>query len=194
MRARRGQVEIDGVVGSRLWSAGGGRGVYGEATVAVPLSGLASLVLSGGRYPTDPWRGTISGRYVSAGIRVRSRVPGRQGPTSGHPSVFAASGPSPADGFGAAASLEVHTEGAGVVRLVIHAAGVSSVEVSGDFTDWLPLSLSPAGPGTWRAVLRIEPGAHRMNVRLDGGAWFVPAGVTRVADDYGGETGIVVIP
>jgi hypothetical protein len=193
-RARRGTVEIDGVVGSRLWSAGGGRGVYAEATLAVPLGGRTALVVSGGRYPTDPWRGTISGRYVSAGVRIRSVSPTRRVPTPNAAPVFAAAGSSAADNHTAATSLEIHPDGEGLVRLVIHAAGVATVEVVGDFTDWQPLALSAIAPGVWQAAVRMAPGTHRLNVRLDGGPWFVPAGATRSADDYGGEIGIVVIP
>ena len=194
VRARHSGIEIDGVVGTRMWSSGGGRGAYGEIVLAVPLSGVASLVVSGGRYPTDPWRGTIPGRYVSAGVRVRSVARGARPPTSAPAPVYAASGSRAADDHPAPASLEIHPDSGGLVRLVVQSDGATSVEVIGDFTDWLPLALSPVGPGVWQAVLRIQAGSHRLNVRRDGGAWFVPAGTRRAVDDYGGSIGILVIP
>ena len=46
----------------------------------------------------------------------------------------------------------------------------------------------------WEAVLLIPSGLHRLNVRIDGGAWIVPAGMTRAADDYGDEVGIMAVP
>ncbi|HEU5321044.1 MAG TPA: hypothetical protein VFX28_09585, partial [Methylomirabilota bacterium] len=140
-RARRGSTEIDGVAGTRLWSSGGGRGVYGEVIVAVPLGGRASLVVSGGRYPTDPWRGTISGRYASAGIRIRTVAPANRAPQGAPGPVLAASASSASGENRIIASLAVRPQSKGVSRLVIHAPGAVAVDVMGDFTDWQPLAL-----------------------------------------------------
>ena len=90
--------------------------------------------------------------------------------------------------------LEVRPELAGVVRILVHAADASSVEIAGDFTDWRPVSLVAVGGGLWVARLAIAPGLHRANVRLGGGPWLVPEGVRRTADDYGTEIGIFVVP
>src|SRR5438034_362817 len=48
--------------------------------------------------------------------------------------------------------------------------------------------------GLWEVVLPITSGVHRVDVRIDGAAWIVPAGTTRAPDDYGGEVGIFVVP
>jgi hypothetical protein len=40
----------------------------------------------------------------------------------------------------------------------------------------------------------IAAGVHRLNVRVDGGAWTAPSGTTRAADEFGGEVGIVTVP
>ena len=80
------------------------------------------------------------------------------------------------------------------VRLVVHVADAIRVEVAGDFTDWQPLALSRAGGGIWEVVLPITSGVHRIDVRIDGAAWIVPAGATRAPDDYGGDVGIFVVP
>jgi hypothetical protein len=193
-RVRRGAVELDGVLGARLWSSGGGRGVYADGTVAVPLSSAAALVLAGGRYPTDPTRGTISGNYMSAGLRVRMPTPGRRpAPRTPEP-LFTTSGPGSPRENGTEAQLEVHPERAGAVRLLVRAPNATHVELAGDFTDWRPLALTPAGPGRWEAALHIAPGVHHINVRLDRGPWFAPGGTARATDDYGGEIGIFVVP
>jgi len=82
------------------------------------------------------------------------------------------------------------------VRLTVYAPGATAVELSGDFTDWrpVPLSPSPASAGAWVASFRISPGIHRINVRRDGGPWIAPGGTTRRADDYDGEVGVFVLP
>ena len=41
---------------------------------------------------------------------------------------------------------------------------------------------------------KIAPGRYRLNVRVSGGPWGVPAGTTPVADDFQGLVGAVVIP
>ncbi|MGH7701439.1 MAG: glycogen-binding domain-containing protein [Gemmatimonadales bacterium] len=192
-RAHPGRLELDGVLGARVWSRGGGRGVYAEATVAVALGGDAALVIGGGRYPTDPTRGTISGRYVSAGVRLRTRSPGRYAPARG-PAMVAVAGSNPTADGSAAARLELRPDVRGAVRLIVHAPAATSVEIAGDFTDWQPLPLQRAAAGRWEGRWHIPPGPHRINVRLDGGPWIVPAGTTPAADDYGGTAGLFLVP
>ena len=54
----------------------------------------------------------------------------------------------------------------------------------GEFTDWRPVALHRSG-SDWTATLTVAPGTYRMNVRIDGGAWAVPPGVTALEDDFG---------
>ncbi|MBX6331188.1 MAG: glycogen-binding domain-containing protein [Gemmatimonadaceae bacterium] len=67
------------------------------------------------------------------------------------------------------------------------------VEIMGDFTDWIPVALTRDAAGRWSTTLAIPPGAHRMNVRVDGGAWRVPPGLTPVNDDFNGLTGLLIV-
>src|SRR5205823_666152 len=93
------------------------------------------------------------------------------------------------------ARLRVVPQPGGAVRLVLHVAGAAaSVELAGDFTDWQPWPLRRRGDGMWETVLPIPSGLHRLNVRIDGGAWIVPAGLSRAADDYGDDVGILAVP
>ena len=78
--------------------------------------------------------------------------------------------------------------------LVVQAAGATRVELAADFTDWQPLALTKRADGMWEAVLQIPSGVHRVNVRIDGAAWIAPAGITRAADEYGSEVGILAVP
>ncbi|HEX9611688.1 MAG TPA: glycogen-binding domain-containing protein [Gemmatimonadales bacterium] len=193
-RGRRGQLELEAALAARLLSRGGGHGVFGEASGALNISRRAAIVLAGGRYPTDPIRGSISGRYLTASVRLRTFTP-RAGslPRPAQVPVFATGGANGSSGS-TAAWLEIQPAGNGWVRLRVHAPDVESVEVAGDFTDWQPVPLLPAGAGRWEVDLAIARGAHRINVRLNGGRWVVPVGATRAADDYGGEIGIFVVP
>jgi hypothetical protein len=63
----------------------------------------------------------------------------------------------------------------------------------GDFTDWEPVSLAPVGKGVWEVRLPVAPGVHRVNVRIDGGAWLVPAGTRLERTEFGSAVGIVVV-
>ena len=75
----------------------------------------------------------------------------------------------------------------------VHGRDVSRVEVSGDFTDWTPLELVPVHANWWAAVVRVPPGVHRVQIRLDGGAWLAPPGLPRADDGPGGPSGTLLV-
>jgi hypothetical protein len=39
----------------------------------------------------------------------------------------------------------------------------------------------------------LAPGVHRLNVRLDGGEWVVPAGARPEPGEFGGAVGVIVL-
>lgn len=188
--ARPGGFVAEAVVSARAGDPGGDGGPYVEATLTMPLSSHAAIVLAGGRYATDPVRGNIAGRYVTAALRLTA-------PLSPRPPVTLAipAGP-PADNGAtvAAALVEARRVRGDACTLVFRTTHASAIEVMADFTDWLPVALGPAGPDLWSITLPIPPGRHRLNVRVNGGPWGVPAGTTPVADDFQGTVGAVVIP
>lgn len=186
----RGSLIVDGAIGARVWSRGAGRGVYGEGTAVLALRPSLALVLAGGRYATDPTRGSVSGRYVSAGIRVvglRAPRPERFDPTllAGPRTTTAADPPAPP------ASIEFANI-AGNCTFIVHATA-TRVEIASDVSGWQPVILTPAGTDTWTVTLPVTPGLHRLNVRLDGGDWLVPGGLTSAPDEFGGSVGLFVI-
>jgi len=73
IHANRGRFEVDGSLAARVSSRGAGHGVSGEASTTYTLGERVALFVSGGRYPTDPVSGSVAGRYVSAGLRLRPR-------------------------------------------------------------------------------------------------------------------------
>jgi len=189
--ASRGRFELDGSVATRVSSRGAGHGVYGEASATFTLGERVALFASGGRYPTDPVSGSVAGRYVSAGVRLRTallRPRARSDPWL--PSRSLASGDG---GRGSTAQLEVQATPDGSARVVVRALAALTVEVAGDFTDWQPVALRRTAADVWEAVLHIPRGVHRVNLRIDGGRWTAPAG-TAHADEFGGEVGIVTVP
>ncbi|MBE0592535.1 MAG: glycogen-binding domain-containing protein, partial [Gemmatimonadales bacterium] len=180
-----------GSAGFRAWSKGGGSGVYGEGSIQVPFWKRLALMLAGGRYPSDPVRGVIAASYVSAGFRLTafgaSPDPRAALDAYRRQSEFSG-GASPAH-----PRLELGDEAIGGRTLRIVVRGALSVEVAGDFTDWEPRELARSGGDVWTIRLPLQPGIHRLNVRIDGKTWVVPQGLRPEEDEYGGQVGILVI-
>lgn len=190
-RVTRGRVEFEGLLGARVGSIGGGHGVYGEATLRLAVARGLGVVLGAGRYPTDPTRGTIAGRYVTLALRVGT--PDHR-PADPYREVLDRYRTFPSADAPVTAGIEIGPEtGAGRI-LRVRAEGAGRVEVMGDFTDWQVTPLASVGQGLWEVVIPISPGPHRLEIRMDGGAWGAPAGTTRVPDEFGGETGLIVVP
>jgi hypothetical protein len=63
----------------------------------------------------------------------------------------------------------------------------------GDITGWEPRALERRDRW-WEIRLTAEAGAHHVVVRVDGGAWMVPANLPRLDDELGGTVGLIVIP
>ena len=63
----------------------------------------------------------------------------------------------------------------------------------GDFTEWQALEGTSAGNGWWSVVTPITPGVRQLAVRLDSGAWVVPAGATPERDEFGALVGVIVV-
>ena len=93
-----------------------------------------------------------------------------------------------------AVSLELRSCNCVGVTLAIHAPRAGQVEVAGDFTNWEPVVLSLADSGVWTVELPLSRGTYRFNVRIDGGGWIVPAGVTGLTDEFGGAVGLLRVP
>src|SRR6266487_6352601 len=191
-RWQRGGIVLEGVVGARIWSQGGGRGVFGEGSATVTINPEAAFVLSAGRYPTDVVSGSIAGRYVTAAMRIGTiRVRKSAAPILS----IEAPPPVPSGSDGPETRLTIQTRPDDVL-LTVFAPHAGLVEISGDFTDWQPVSLTrnAVDHKSWVGTFRISSGMHRINVRRDGGPWLVPEGTRRSPDDYDGEVGIFIVP
>jgi len=193
-RWRGARIVLEGIVGARVWSRGGGRGVFGEGSATLTLGRQAALVLSAGRYPTDAVSGSIAGRYVTAAVRLGTFSVRR--PAAPTVSIITRPSESHSSTSSTDTRLEIQARQDDDVRLTLYAPGATAVEISGDFTDWrpVPLSRNPGNADAWVATFRIPRGMHRINVRRDGGPWMAPGGTKRSADDYDGEDGASALP
>jgi hypothetical protein len=94
---------------------------------------------------------------------------------------------------GAGAAFLVVPLGGARYRILIRLPDAARVELASDLTGWRPVEMRRTGDGRWSADLPAPPGAHRLNVRIDGGAWIAPPGLGADTDDFGGTAGVVVI-
>lgn len=146
------------------------------------------ITAAAGNYPADIGQDLPSARYVSLGLRV---APRRIIPTVPPlPSeIFAASGQA------GLREITVSQASNGNRTIRLRAPSARSIEIMGDFTDWVPVRMAQARPaGTWAITLPVASGVHQVNVRIDGGPWIVPSGLTAIRDEFGGAVGILVVP
>ena len=78
------------------------------------------------------------------------------------------------------------------VRIRVRPPGARTVEVLGDFDDWTPVPLTPAG-GSWSVELDVEPGTHHFGFLVDG-EWWIPEGLQgTVPDEWGRMNATMVV-
>jgi hypothetical protein len=92
-----------------------------------------------------------------------------------------------------AAAFEVANENRGLRTLRIRIPDARTVELSADFTNWKPVSLTSSGVDRWETTLRIAPGMHRLAIRVNGDEWTPPPGVSAVPDEFKGTVGVIVV-
>ena len=166
-----------------------GAKAWGSVSVIAWVRPRVALTASGGSYPVDPTQGFPGGRFVSLSVRLatsqrRAVVPGRDSSFVENPDEIAASGP---------AAFQAERLPSGSVQLRVSAPAAKGVEITGDFTGWVPTALRPTGAGWWVSEVQLAPGQYEMNVRIDGGTWIVPPGLLPLKDEFGGSVGLLVI-
>jgi len=181
-RLTRGSVELAAVAGVRGWREPEdvGTDVWAGASMVVWLNRHLAIVGGGGSYLADYAQGFPGGSYVTVGFRVATRRPAEPEPVSEPFRRMPLTLPR-----SAVPAFEVRTV-AGHERLVrVRAPGARRVELMGEFTGWEPVSLQRRGRSDWTTTITVPPGTYRMNLRIDGGPWGVPPGVTALDDDFG---------
>ena len=192
-RWRTSVAELDASLGIRTAAVGRGNGLYGDIGARFRLSSRFSILASGGRYPADPVRGVLAASYANLGLRF-DLIPQRRAPLTSLSAALRRVVPGAADRGGSSdASLTIEPSTVDLTRIRVSAPGATRVELMGDFTDWEPLPLASERPGLFEIALRLLPGSYRLNVRLDGGRWMVPAGARVEEDDFGQKVGIILV-
>jgi hypothetical protein len=186
-------LEVGGEIGARTGASGaiiGGSGRHwGSIAVTQWFAPHVGVILSGGTYPIDLTQGFPGGRFLTISVRVRS-APAKERASPRESGVVAS-----ADGASSEPTLTFRALHPlhGFVLLEISAPGASMVEVSGDFTSWKPVKLAVSTAGVWRVSLPMSRGTHQINLRVNGGPWLVPPGLTHLTDEFGGQVGLLVV-
>jgi Carbohydrate-binding module 48 (Isoamylase N-terminal domain) len=183
---RSGRIDFGALAGARfgdqLKSLGGGARAWGNLSVTSWLTSRAGVVLSGGSYPIDPTQGFPGGRFISLGLRISSaRRPVRVANSDSAVALEAA-----------AVRFEFERHG-GVVTFRVQAPLAANVELAGDFTNWEPVQMAPAGNGWWTLSRELNLGKYQINLRINGGKWVVPPGLLAMLDEFGGSVGLLVV-
>jgi hypothetical protein len=187
------RVELEARLGARPWAQdpeGARTEAYGEITAVLPLGRWFAVSLGAGKFPSDPVRQILGATYLNAGFRLRAF--GRSARTVPvHTTNVLAGRRVPTEESGPPLELE----GSADRRTIrVRAPDATSVEVMGDFTDWIPVRLERVAPAVWEVTLAVPAGIHRVNLRLNGGPWSAPGGTRVERTEFGGVVGIVVVP
>jgi len=180
-------------MGDQLETLGSSARSWASVSAVLSMTPHLALVAGAGTYPIDPTQGFPGGRFVSLSVRwsnprrgstpgVNSQVP----PDSLPPELVRNVAPS-VTGF------NVQRIASDSINLRVRAPTASVVEVSGDFTNWVPLQLARAEEGWWSERLALKRGNYQMNIRVNGGQWTVPPGLLSMVDEFGGSVGLLVI-
>ena len=159
---------------------------WGSATAVIWFAPGAGIVLSGGRALADAARGVPSARYVSAAIRL--------GGSNGLPGMVAQAGRERPDEDGGGGRIDVNVGGDSLRIVTVRLRSANTVELMADFTDWEPVSMTLRPNGDWTVERILAPGTHRVAIRVNGGVWAVPPNLPHVADEFGGEVGLLIVP
>lgn len=82
----------------------------------------------------------------------------------------------------------------GRYRIVAHLPEAMQVELASDLTTWKPVAMQRESGDAWSTELPASSGAHRISLRVDGGAWMAPPGLLGEDDGFGGSAATFVIP
>lgn len=189
-----GDIEVSAVIGTRFGDQLTTLSRNGTSWASInglrKINERLAVSVSGGTYPIDPTQGFPGGRFVSLSLRVetsRRRSAISVPPDSAAPPTVS-SAPSPT-------AFTVTRDRGDRVLIAVGAPGADLVEINGDFTNWIPLSLTrdARDQNQWSTRLPLAPGQYQMNIRINGGKWQVPPGILSMLDEFGGAVGLLVV-
>jgi hypothetical protein len=192
--SRKGKIVDLGVLlgfrsGDQLTTLSANVRAWASASAVVWMTPRIGLVLAGGNYPVDPTQGFPGGRFVSLALRLSQQRRASKISIDSAPSVLLLEGKTVAAVVGFVAEHGARD----AVTLRVNAPGARTVEINGDFTNWIPVKLVPATDGWWASTLPLKRGKYQMNLRVNGGDWTVPPGLLSMVDEFGGTVGLLVV-
>ncbi len=181
---------IQAQVGVRTWSRPGDAPTkgWGNVTAVLPIGRRVAAVASGGSYPEDVVQEIPSASFIALSLRVTTGSVPRP-----DPGPLVRSQQLKPLAIPVAPAIQVRRARDTVV-VQVRAPRASSVELMGEFTAWEARALQQVGGDRWELRTVITPGPHRFNLRVDGGPWGVPDGVTVFEDEFGGVAGLLLVP
>lgn len=189
------RIDVGGTFGARAGNSlpqlGGRAKTWGSGSATLWLTRMLAVVGSVGTYPSDLTQGFPSGRFATLSLRLAAR--GQRAPDATEAvAVESTANTGSTTSTGSITDFR-HARAGANQTLWFHAPGASSVEVMGDFSNWVPLQLVRTSGGWWTVTLPIRPGMYEMNVRADRGPWEVPPGLVQLTDEFGGSVGVLTV-
>jgi hypothetical protein len=175
-----GRVAVQGTLGMHLAARQARGAAWGSIAGSVELTPRAAIVAGAGSRPAGATLGAPPLRFFNLGLRVATGAP---------PSPRLPVGVRPT-----AAAFALRAIDERLFSIRVHAPGARTLELSADFTQWRPVSLTRASGDLWEVRLPIARGTHRVAIRIDGERWIAPPGTTAVRDDFGGMVGVITAP
>ena len=173
------RVALEARVGVRPHLAGIAASSWLRATTTVALAPRLALVAAAGNETALPSALAARTPFVSLGLRVAPAALVRPRP--------------PAHVRPVANAFRVLAADSGHYRVIVHATSARTLELSGDFDGWQPVSLVQTNPDQWEATLALVPGTYRINMRVNGDRWTAPPGLPTADDEFNGTVGLLVV-
>jgi hypothetical protein len=177
------RLALDANAGKRFGIRQLDRTLWGTAQATLSVASRIQVVAAGGSELSDPERAVLGAKFFSLGVHLRATHGTRANLTQGvrdqslSVSALRVSG--------------VQPDGSRII--VVQLDHGDRVDIMGDFTEWDALPMRRTSAHTWTVALPISVGAHRLNIRIDGGEWEVPPGMPALPDDFGGMAGVMAV-
>ncbi len=180
LRLTRGRTTWEATAGLRVGEADRGPAAWGSLSVTWPLMAGLSATMSGGTYPVDLIQGLPGGTYGAFAIRLpNGRLPRRSAlpPLPRRPVPRRPELPTTEP---LTLVIGESLDSLGIREIRVWAPGIREVELVADFVDWIAVPLVRQTNGEWQGFYRVQPGLHRLNLRLDRRELAVPRNLSLI--------------
>jgi hypothetical protein len=177
------RLALDANAGKRFGTRQLGQTLWGAAQATLDVTSTIQVAATGGSEPSDPERAVLGAKFFSIGLHFHAT----RGTRASLTQVMGSQSPS----VGALRVSGIQADGSRII--VVQLDHGDRVDIMGDFTEWDAIAMRRTAAHTWTVALPISVGAHRLNIRVDGGEWEVPPGMPALPDDFGSTAGVIAI-